>query len=204
MNQTRIIIFAKAPLPGLAKTRLIPALGAEGAARLARHMLLSTLERSLAAELGPVELCMSPGPTDLAWQNIPLPSGLVCSDQKGGNLGERMARAAESGLAQNTRVLLIGTDCPALTPARLRFAAAQLNDHDSVIFPALDGGYVLLGLTRFSPRLFADIPWSTEQVAALTLSRIAELGWSLHLAESLPDIDEPGDLHQLPDHWLRS
>ena len=204
MNQTRIIIFAKAPLPGLAKTRLITALGAEGTARLARKMLFSTLEHSLAADLGPVELCMSPGPTDPAWQNIPLPSELVCSDQRGGSLGARMARAAARGLAQHSRVLLIGTDCPALAPAQLRSAAEQLNDHDAVIHPALDGGYVLLGLTRFSPRLFEHIPWSTEQVAALTLSRIAELGWSLHQAEPLPDIDEPGDLHHLPDHWLIS
>ncbi|OIN04507.1 TIGR04282 family arsenosugar biosynthesis glycosyltransferase [Oceanisphaera psychrotolerans] len=204
MSQTRIIVFAKAPLPGQVKTRLIPALGPEGAARLARKMLLSTLERSLAAGLGPVELCMSPGPTDPAWQGLPLPPGLTLSDQGDGNLGERMARAAERGLAQAPRVLLTGTDCPALTPARLRAAAEQLHRHDMVIHPALDGGYVLLGLTRFSPRLFADIPWSTAQVAPLTLSRIDELGWSLHRAEPLSDIDEPGDLDRLSAHWCSS
>lgn len=201
MNQTRIIIFAKAPLPGQAKTRLIPALGVDGAARLAKHMLLSTLTRSLAAELGPVELCMSPGPEHPAWRDIPLPPGLILSDQGGGDLGERMARAAERGLAQTPRVLLIGTDCPALTAARLRAAATRLDDHEVVIQPALDGGYVLLGLTRFHPRLFADIPWSTDRVAALTLGRLDELGMSCHRAEPLPDIDEPQDLRQLPGDW---
>ncbi|WP_116473025.1 TIGR04282 family arsenosugar biosynthesis glycosyltransferase [Zobellella maritima] len=204
MNRARIIIFAKAPRPGLAKTRLIPALGAEGAARLARHMLLSTIERSLAASLGPVELCMTPTPDDPAWADIPLPTKLICSDQGAGNLGERMARAAARGLTQAPRVLLIGTDCPALTPLRLQAAAERLNRHDAVIHPALDGGYVLLGLTRFSPRLFADIPWSTAQVGPITLARLDALGWSYHKAEPLSDIDVPGDLHLLPDHWINS
>ncbi|GAA3528850.1 TIGR04282 family arsenosugar biosynthesis glycosyltransferase [Zobellella aerophila] len=204
MSQTRIIIFAKAPLPGQAKTRLIPALGAEGAARLARQMLLSTLARGLTADLGPVELCMSPNPRDPAWADIPLPPGLILSDQGDGDLGERMARAAKRGLAQSPRVLLIGTDCPALIPARLRSTADQLHRKDAVIHPALDGGYVLLGLTRFHPRLFTDIPWSTSQVGSITLARLDELGWSCHRAEPLPDIDEPGDLHHLPEHGINS
>lgn len=202
MSRARIIIFAKAPVSGLAKTRLIPALGADGAARLARSMLYATLERSLAAGLGPVELCITPAAADPAWRDIPLPPEIVTRTQGEGDLGARMARAARHGLTQDARVLLIGTDCPALTPALLRGAADQLHRHDVVMHPALDGGYVLLGLRRFSPRLFEDIPWSTAEVASLTLARIEQLGWSLYRGASLPDIDEPEDLCRLPAAWL--
>lgn len=193
MSATRIVIFAKAPVPGKAKTRLIPALGAEGAAQLARTMLFETVAHCVAAGLTEPELCASPLPDDPEWRGL-LPGGVRLSDQGKGDLGERLARAAERVIATGEQVLLIGTDCPALSAERLGAAAERLVIHDAMIHPAEDGGYVLLGLRRYDPMLFSGIAWSTGTVAADTIARIEALGWSLFVGETLRDIDEPADL----------
>lgn len=192
MATTRIVIMAKAPLAGSAKTRLIPLLGPDGAARLAGQMLRQTVCQAQDAALGTPELCASPAPDDAAWHGH-LPAGVRLSDQGDGDPGQRLAAAAERVTAAGERVLLIGTDCPALDAARLRAAAAALDEHDAVLFPASDGGYVLLGLRGSDPALFRDMPWSSSAVAALTRERIAALGWSLFVGDTLADVDEPGD-----------
>ena len=193
---TRILIFAKAPVPGRVKTRLIPALGAEGAARLAARMLEGTVAEALAAGVGEVELCADPEPDDSAWDGH-RPADVILSPQGDGDLGARLLRAARRATTQGERVLLIGTDCPELDRTRLAEAAAALDDHDAVVHPALDGGYVLLGLGRFDESLFADIAWSTDTVAVATIGRIESLGWSLEVGDTLRDIDEAGDLELL-------
>ena len=204
MSAVRLIIFAKAPQAGRAKTRLIPALGGEGAARLAQRMLQATLATAQAAALGPLQLCLSPPPGDPAWAEFAWPAGVELRDQGDGDLGQRMARAVEQGMQQGLPVLLIGTDCPQLTPQLLRQAAEALARHDSVLFPASDGGYVLLGLRHSHPRVFADITWSSASVASSTRARLAELGWSLCEGPELDDIDCPEDLPKLPAGWLPS
>ena len=201
MTTTRIVIFAKAPVAGLAKTRLIPALGAEGAARLARRMLLHTLREASAAAVGPVELCVTPHPSDPAWQGFPPLEGVCWTEQVAGDLGVRMADAARRASAVGEPVLLIGTDCPQLDATHLRRATELLHDSDAVLYPTFDGGYVLLGLRRFDPRPFEQIPWSTAEVADRTIERVRELGWSLTVGGMLHDIDEPIDLRWLPDGW---
>ena len=198
MTATRIVILAKAPVAGSAKTRLIPLLGAQGAARVAAQMLDRTVRHALEAALVTPELCASPAPDDAAWRGH-LPAGVRLSDQGNGDLGERLAAAAARVTAAGERVLLIGTDCPALDAARLRRAAAALDEHDAVLFPACDGGYVLLGLKRSDPALFRDMPWSSSAVAGLTRRRIAELGWSLLVGDTLADVDEPADYR--PGEW---
>lgn len=202
--RTRILVFAKAPEAGRVKTRLIPALGALGAADLACRLLRHTLAEALAAGLGPVELCASPAPVDPAWRAMALPRGVVLSDQGEGDLGARMGRAAQRALQTEGAVLLIGTDCPALDAPRLRAAAADLARHGATLHPAHDGGYVLLGLTRFDTTLFVDMAWGSATVAAATRERFAALGWPLHEGETLHDIDEPGDLVHLPGSLTRA
>ncbi|MEW5787306.1 MAG: TIGR04282 family arsenosugar biosynthesis glycosyltransferase [Pseudomonadota bacterium] len=202
MKPVRILIFAKAPQPGRVKTRLIPALGAEGAARLAARLLERALEQARAAGVGPVELCMSPEPDSPEWASILLPPDIATNDQGEGDLGRRMARAAQRCIDCGEAALLMGTDCPGLDAERLRQAAARLQDHDAVLHPAEDGGYPLLGMNAFAPELFADMPWSTPAVARLTLERMAALGWRTWIGETLWDIDEPADLACLPK-WLR-
>lgn len=204
MKATRIVIFAKAPVAGLAKTRLIPALGAEQAARLARRMLLGTLEQSQAAGVGPVELSVTPRPSDAAWADWPALEGVEWSGQPEGDLGARMAAAAERALAGSEHVLLIGTDCPELDSARLQHAARLLEHSDAVLYPTFDGGYALLGLRRFDTRPFERMPWSTTEVGAQTIERFRKLGWSMTIGDRLHDIDEPRDLQWLPDAWRAS
>lgn len=188
---TRVVIFAKAPVAGAVKTRLIPALGADGAAALAVRMLKATVAEAVESGLE-VELCVSPDADAPQWRSL-LPSVSV-TDQGGGDLGQRLSRAAERVIGDGRAVLLIGTDCPQLGASALREAAARLDDHDAVLVPALDGGYVLLGLNRFDARVFDGITWSTSVVAAQTTERIAALGWSLHVGTPMRDIDEPADL----------
>lgn len=200
MSVTRVLVFAKAPVPGRVKTRLIPALGAAGAARLARRMLDHALEQSLLAGIGPVELCASPASDHPDWAGCPLPTGIEASDQGEGDLGARMGRAALRNLRRDGRVLLMGADCPWLLAGHLRAAVAALEDHEAVVYPALDGGYVLLGLRAFHASVFQDIPWSTSVVTQLTLGRMRALSWRVWVGQTLPDIDEPADLVQLPAH----
>lgn len=202
MTTTRILIFAKAPQPGLAKTRLIPVLGANGAAELARTMLENTLREALAAEVGPVELCVTPNCDEPAWREFAIPAGVDVSNQGDGDLGVRMARAAECALAKSERVLLIGTDCVEMQAKLLREAALILHEAGTLLYCTVDGGYAVLGLSQFSPALFSDIRWSTPTVASETISRIGRLGWLLHLGCTLHDVDEPDDLKLLPDAWV--
>lgn len=197
--KSRIVVFAKAPQPGVAKTRLIPALGPHGAARLAERMLHRTLAEALAADVEAVELCATPAIADPAWCDLGLPPGLHLSEQGEGDLGARMARVAQATVANGEAVIFIGTDCPELTRRRLDAAADALRSHDAVMHPAADGGYVLLGMQRFHPRIFEEIAWSTDSVAATTLGRLEEPGWSVHLADCLHDIDDAEDLAHLPE-----
>ncbi len=202
MTPTRIIVVAKAPVPGFAKTRLIPVLGETGAARLARRMLHHTLGTALAAAIGPVELCATPDPGDPAWHGLMVPGEVVWSAQGAGDLGARMARAAQRACRQGEQVLLIGTDCPALTTAHLHQAADALSEHQATLLPTFDGGYALLGLRLLQPSLFENMPWSTASVATETLHRARQVGWAVKLLQPLHDIDDPTDLQWLPPTWL--
>ena len=201
-QDTALIVFAKAPVAGQAKTRLIPALGAEGAAALAARLLRHTLAQGAAAGFGALELCAAPDATHPALVAAAGEHGAELAVQGEGDLGARMRRALVRRLATHPRVLLIGTDAPALDAAVLHQAAAALAAHDAVFVPALDGGYALVGLSAPAPeRLFSGIAWSTSQVMAATLERTAELGLRTALLAPLPDIDEPADLAHLPAHW---
>jgi uncharacterized protein len=206
----RTIVLAKAPLPGQVKTRLIPALGPEGAAALAAAMLERTASIALEAALGPVELCVAPSRRLPVWQDLRLPPDLEWSDQGEGDLGERMGRAARRGLGAGGPVLLIGTDCPGLGANQLRAAAEALQERDGVLVPTWDGGYALLGMGRFEPSLFRAMPWSTPAVLAQTRLRLAAAGWSWQELPTLADIDTPadlaaleGDLKELAVMWSR-
>ena len=201
--QPRLVVFAKAPQAGVAKTRLIAALGAEGAAALASRMLHHALTQALAASIGPVELCMSPAPGDPAWATTALPDAVLRTDQGEGDLGMRMARAVHRVTTSHGQpVLLMGSDCPGLSADILCEAARQLQTHDAVLLPVADGGYVLIGLKLPCPALFEQIAWSTATVAAETLSRMATLGMKVWRGPLLHDMDEPADLAQLPAGFL--
>lgn len=201
LANARILVFAKAPLPGLCKTRLIPALGAEGAARLAERLLLDTVERVSAAGLATIELWCSPDPSHPLFQSAAERYRLQLQTQRGADLGARMRHAAASTLADAERMLLVGCDCPGLDADYLRQALLALRDRPAVLGPADDGGYVLLGLRRDAlgalPSLFAPMAWGTDQVAAITRERLRDAGLAWAELSSLPDIDRPEDLPHL-------
>lgn len=194
----RIVVIAKAPVPGLCKTRLIPALGAQGAARLAARMLQHAVQSALAANIGPVEICAAPCAGHVAWQALDLPSNVHWSDQAEGDLGRRMAAAAQRTLARGEHVMLIGSDCPALCADTLKTSSRALDRHDAALVPTFDGGYALLALARFHAGIFEKMPWSTPEVAGTTLARFAQDRWRVQVGEMLHDIDEPADLMHLP------
>ena len=189
---SRILIFAKAPMPGAVKTRLIPRVGAAGAAELAQRMLDFTCREALSVVGAQAELCASPQPGDPSWQGR-IPAGVETSAQGSGDLGQRLARATRRAIDAGESAILIGTDCPSLDRARLQSALEALQARDAFIHPTLDGGYALLALRRFSPALFSGISWSTNAVAEQTLQRVRTLGWTYAVGQTLRDIDEPAD-----------
>ena len=214
----RIVVMAKAPVAGHAKTRLIPALGAEGAAALAERLLNHAVQQALAADLGPVELCGAPaftthyGDADPsaalhpAFERLAQEWPIALSEQGSGDLGQRMHRAFERAFSTmpsaTGRVLLIGTDAPALGASVLRRAADALASADAVFVPAHDGGYALVGLRRPAPTLFEDMVWSSPTVMAHTRRRLTAAGLRHAELPPLHDIDEPADLAHLPVGWL--
>jgi rSAM/selenodomain-associated transferase 1 len=199
---TAVIVFAKAPVPGLAKTRLAPALGEAGAAALALRMLHHALAQAVAAAVGPVELCAAPDATHPAVQSAAAHSGAVLSEQGTGDLGLRMHRAFARSLVRHGRALLMGTDAPSLSAAVLREASSALQDHDAVFVPAFDGGYALVGLRRPDPRWFSDMRWSHARVMEETRERLRAAGARWAELTPVADIDEPADLVHLPPGWL--
>ncbi len=162
-----VAILAKAPIPGTTKTRLIPSIGAHAAAVLQERLTERTVETALAAAIGPVTLWCAPDPGHPTFRDLAARHALALKRQPDGDLGARMLAAmAES----DGPTLLIGTDCPVLTPAHLRAAAEALRDADVVLIAAEDGGYVLIGTRAPEPELFAGIAWGTASVMQETRS----------------------------------
>lgn len=195
----RIMIFAKTPAPGRVKTRLIPSLGEDGAAALQRRLIERTLCTAAQAGLGAPELWCAPSPDDIFFADCAARHGIALRAQSEGDLGARMANALESALTAGLPGLLIGCDCPALTPAYLREAAAALaSGHDAVFGPAEDGGYVLIGLARRPPRdLFEGISWGTGNVMQETRARLTRHEWRWRELAPMWDVDRPEDLQRL-------
>ena len=200
-----LVIMAKAPQPGHAKTRLIPALGAEGAAGLAARLLSHTVQTCLATTAYDViEICATPDIDHPQFQRLAelYGSRLHWSAQTGPDLGARMCNVFDRLLSVHQSVVLIGTDAPALTAQMLDDAMTRWQQEDAVFVPALDGGYALIGLRRLHPGLFEQMPWSTDAVMQITRQRLHAANAQALELEPVTDIDEPADLKYLPAGWL--
>jgi rSAM/selenodomain-associated transferase 1 len=197
-----IAILAKAPLAGLAKTRLAAQLGAERAALLAARLIERAVETASRSGVGPVTLWAAPDAAHPLFQTVRARHGLRLERQSEGDLGARMyaAMAAAKGPA-----LVIGTDCPALTANDLQRAAETLRHNaDAVIFPAEDGGYGLIGLRAPQRAVFEAIDWGTNRVLGETRRRFKELGLTWQEPVTLWDLDLPTDIDRLADLGLAS
>jgi hypothetical protein len=197
MPPTHIAVLARAPVAGAVKTRLIPTLGIEGALRLHRELVESTLFRARDAALGEVALWIAGDADHSEVVACAKRQRVQLHRQTGDDLGARMNAALMAMLAARPGegCLLVGTDCPALSSVHLQRAAAALAAHDVVLVPALDGGYVLMGVNAPQPPLFESIDWGTSTVLEATRARIAAAGLRCAELEPLPDLDTADDYH---------
>ena len=190
-----IAILAKAPIPGYANTRLIPAIGAHAAAALQERLTDRAVATALAAKVGPVTVWCTPDATHSTFVRLAIRERITLRVQPQGDLGARMLAATA---AVNGPALVIGTDCPALTELHLRGAASALREgNDVIIIPAEDGGYVLIGTRTAQPTLFSGIAWGTKSVLADTRARIVERLLVLIERPPLWDVDTEDDLARL-------
>lgn len=194
--ERRLIIFSRYPEPGKTKTRLIPALGPDGAAALQRDMtrhIIGVARKLAAREALAIEVRFEGG--DAPQMETAFGRGVLYREQGSGDLGDRLRRALVEAVREDAdRIVVIGADCPEVTPALLADAFLRLRRHDLVIGPARDGGYYLIGLRQPEPELFTDISWGSDRVLEQTLGRARQLSLTIDQLENLADIDRPADL----------
>ncbi len=191
-----VAILARAPVAGRAKTRLIPLLGAEGAARLQAWMLERAVATAFAADVGPVTLWCEGDAEHHAFVRCRELGPLHIRQQVAGDLGRRMLAAVQDSPTA-AGILVIGTDCPVLGAVHLREAARALAERDAVLIPAEDGGYVLIGMKTPAAAAFADIDWGSPQVMAQTRQALDALGWRRAELATLWDVDRAEDFERL-------
>ncbi|MFL6797673.1 MAG: TIGR04282 family arsenosugar biosynthesis glycosyltransferase [Xanthobacteraceae bacterium] len=189
-----VAVLAKAPLAGFAKTRLIPLLGAERAAQLQARLIAHAIATAISAAVGPITLWGTPDVMHPCFTALQM-RGIAVAPQGEGDLGARMLEAVT---AAKQPVLVVGTDCPVLTPEHLRKAAELLRSGtDVVVYPAEDGGYVLIGMRQPEPSLFDGMAWGCKDVMNETRKRLHRLGRSWQEPVTLWDLDRPEDLERL-------
>jgi rSAM/selenodomain-associated transferase 1 len=185
-----VIVFARAPVAGAVKTRLVPRLGAEGAARLQRRLIRAALRTACAVT--DVELHTTRKHVWLRSLGVPLRL------QRGASLGERMHHALRSALRHHRAAILIGSDAPALQAGDIRNAIRLLRgEADIVLAPAQDGGYALIGARKIRASVFADIEWGSARVLEQTRRNLERGGLRYRCLRTVWDVDRPQDLERL-------
>jgi len=200
-----LAVMARAPIPGFAKTRLIPRLGPVGAAELHAVLLERTLRTAASSGFESVTLWCAPDGRSPFFDALRAGAALELRDQPPGDLGARMLAAFELQLAAGGPVVMVGTDCPELAAGHLESARAALaGGADVVLLPAADGGYAAIGLARVHRSLFEGVRWGSPKVMAATRERIRRLGWTAHELAAVRDVDLPEDVEWLVASGLLS
>lgn len=195
---SEILVMARAPEAGRAKTRLIPALGEEGAALVHGYLVDRLLGELSQAAIAPVTLCCTPDTEHPFFLRCRDHYGVRLQPQQGRDLGERLHAALCSSLEYHQYAVVVGCDIPQLGRDDLSAALeALVQGSDAVISPAEDGGYALLGLRQAAEGLFRDIEWGSERVLAQTRQQLSSLGWSWCELKQQWDVDRPEDLPRL-------
>ncbi|HTG01053.1 MAG TPA: TIGR04282 family arsenosugar biosynthesis glycosyltransferase [Nitrospirota bacterium] len=196
-DQTCILLFVKAPEKGQVKTRLAADIGGDSALRLYECLVLDSVEILKRSGI-PFRICYSPPEALDKLQNW-LGRDIVFLPQSGADVGERMERAFihlfQEGMQ---RVIIIGSDILGLCNEMLEHALHELDSHDTIIGPALDGGYYLIGFTEkgFERAVFQNMTWSTDTVFEETMRRLAKSGHKVSVLPQLRDIDRKEDMEE--------
>jgi rSAM/selenodomain-associated transferase 1 len=198
MHANALVVMAKAPIPGLVKTRLVPPLSPAEAAELSRCLLLDQLEALKSFQGADRFLAYAPAGAAPFFQEL-VSSEFICFVQRGEDLGERMHNVFEDLTGEGYRnVVVIGSDLPVFPPRFLDEAFLKLADgKDIVLGPTRDGGYYLVGMRRPIAEMFQGITWGGKEVFVDTAQKIARLGLGCHLLPVWFDIDTPEDLRAL-------
>jgi rSAM/selenodomain-associated transferase 1 len=187
-----VVVYGREPIAGRAKTRLAASIGDEAAADLYRVLLARSIHEAVSAGFH-VVLALSGKPA-VAWQP---PSGVALEIQRGVDLGERLRNTFDRRFSEGwSRVIVVGSDCPAMTASHIRSAATALERSDVVVGPAEDGGYWLIGQRTPGTDLFTDVPWSSRRTMEATRRRLLEGGVSWTEVEQLSDVDTIEDLRR--------
>ena len=195
----RLVVFAKAPITGQVKTRLIPQIGAANAAQLHRLMTSQILATATESNICPIELWCTPDDTHEFFQQLKSQYPISLFSQSGSDLGERMFHAASDVLGRAKQVVIVGSDCPQFSAQHLTDAVDTITEtnNDMVLTPAFDGGYVLIGMNKVGHRLFDHISWGSSNVLAQTRVALQDLGWRWQELPTLRDVDEVADLEDI-------
>lgn len=200
-TQAAIIIFIKAPILGQCKTRLAKDIGDEAALDLYNDFINYTISVTEELPLKKIVYIDTMHPITSEF----IAKGYEIKLQKGKDIGERMLNAFEETFLTGARlVVTIGSDCPQLTKTDIEQAFAKLHHFDTVIGPANDGGYYLIGMKKLIPTLFKKVNWSTSEVLNTTISRLKNIKKSFYFLTEKADIDTINDLENLPDHFIRT
>lgn len=192
-KETQLVIMTKFPEPGKVKTRLGASIGNEASCQLHRAMVQHLLENTLP-NLTSIQVRFHVAAGSDAEVTDWL-SGAHWQRQVEGDLGFKMQSAIEASLHEGAKkVLIIGTDCPAITPAHIEASVNALDNYDVAFTPALDGGYVMAGVKAIHPEMYYDMEWSTDTVLEISAERLRKAGSSVTLLEALRDIDTEADL----------
>lgn len=197
MDQTTaLIVFVKYPSPGRVKTRLAKEIGEDAAAQCYRLMAQECIERYRSIPATHCMIYYDPVEEEGRYRQW-LGSGLDYIPQGPGNLGDRLAHGFVAALERFPQAIALGTDSPTLPPQNIESAARALASRDVVIGPTEDGGYYLIGLKSFDPRLFQEIAWSTDQVFAQTQQRCQQAKLTTLALPPWFDVDTQADLQRL-------
>jgi hypothetical protein len=194
MTQPELILFAKQPLPGEVKTRLLPDYSPERAAEIAAFLIRATVELAVSAWPGDVALHVWPDVDHPLFQELAREFHIRLAPQAGGDLGARMLSALRAGVERNGCAAVMGCDVPHCAWNVLDQANGWLARGKNVLGPTEDGGYYFIGLQEARPELFENMPWGGKQLLSMTLARAEALGMEFDLLAQLRDIDTARDL----------
>lgn len=196
MATNKLLIFTKSPVLGEVKTRLQPDYTLEQSLHVHKKLIFNTLALTNEADDIDIELCCTPDRNTSFFLECENNFPIVLSNQEGTDLGEKMAFSLSVALQTCEKVVIIGTDCPEINIDYINQAFEALNSNNAVIGPAVDGGYVLLGLNQFNITLFKNITWSSKHVLSQTKQALKKLSWSYKELGIMRDLDRPADLEK--------